>query len=239
MYTRLRPDIFHIIDKMMQRFQIKYIDGWRPSFISLTDQLLMTIMKMTMNTPLLDLSEKFNTSASSVNTCNIVIFQMCAMHEVLYEGLIESRIPSLQKFNGYMPCFGDFSSCRIVLNATEINQDVSGNDMRLQASTCSGYKNSHSVISETGVALNSALVFISKLYPGSTPDVAVVKQCKILEQLTPGDMIHVLADKGFTIHKLLPQGVHCNIPPFLISKSQYTPIKNSFVKKKCEITYTC
>lgn len=228
MYTSLRPDMFHAIDEMMQRFQIKYIDGWRPSFISLTDQLLMTLMKITMNTPLLDLAERFNTSASSVN--NIVTSQICAMHEVLYEGLIESRIPSLQKCKGSMPTsFGDFSSCRIVLDATEINQDVPGNDMRLQASTYSGYKNSHTVKSVTGVAPNGALVFISKLYPGSTSDVAIVEHSKILEQLAPGDMI--LADKGFTIHKLLPQGVHLNIPPFLTAKSQYTPSEVQLCRK--------
>lgn len=228
MYTSLRPDMFHAIDEMMQRFQIKYIDGWRPSFISLTDQLLMTLMKITMNTPLLDLAERFNTSASSVN--NIVTSQICAMHEVLYEGLIESRIPSLQKCKGSMPTsFGDFSSCRIVLDATEINQDVPGNDMRLQASTYSGYKNSHTVKSVTGVAPNGALVFISKLYPGSTSDVAIVEHSKILEQLAPGDMI--LADKGFTIHKLLPQGVHLNIPPFLTSKLQYTPSEVQLCRK--------
>lgn len=220
--------MFHAIDEMMQRFQVKYIDGWRPSFISLTDQLLMTLMKITMNTPLLDLAERFNTSASSVN--NIATSQICAMHEILYEGLIESRIPSLQKCKGSMPTsFGDFSSCRIVLDATEINQDVPGNDMRLQASTYSGYKNSHTVKSVTGVAPNGALVFISKLYPGSTSDVAIVEHSKILEQLAPGDMI--LADKGFTIHKLLPQGVHLIIPPFLTAKSQYTPSEVQLCRK--------
>ena len=101
---------------------------------------------------------------------------MCALHEVLYEGLIENNIPSLQKCKGSMPTsFGDFSSCHIVLDATEITQDVPGNDMRLQASTYSGYKNSHTVKSVTGVAPNGALVFVSKLYPGSTSDVAIVR----------------------------------------------------------------
>ena len=60
-----------------------------------------------------------------------------------------------------------------------------------------------------------------QVYPGSTSDVAVVEDCGILNQMSPGDMI--LADKEFTIHKLLPQGVHLNIPPFLTAKSQYTP----------------
>ena len=84
-------------------------------------------MKLTMNTPLLDLAGRFNTSATSVN--NIVTSQICAMHEVLFEGLVENNIPSLQKCKGSMPTsFGDFSSCRIVLDATEITQDVPGND---------------------------------------------------------------------------------------------------------------
>lgn len=228
MYTSLRPDMFRTIDDLMHRFQIKYIDGWTPSFIPLSDQLLMTFMKLTMNTPFLDLAERFNTSAASVN--NIVTSQMCALHEVLYEGLIENNIPSLQKCKGSMPTsFGDFSSCRIVLDATEITQDVPGNDMRLQASTYSGYKNSHTVKSVTGVAPNGALVFVSKLYPGSTSDVAIVEHSRVMEQLVAGDLI--LADKGFTIHKLLPQGVHLNIPPFLISKSQYTPSEVQLCRK--------
>ena len=66
-----------------------------------------------------------------------------------------------------------------------------------------------------GIAANGALVFVSKLYAGSTSDVALVQQSRVTEQLVPGDLI--LADKGFTLHKLLPQGVHLNI---LISKSQ-------------------
>ena len=37
----------------------------------------------------------------------------------------------------------------------------------------------------------------------------------VLEQLKPGDVI--LADKGFTIGDILPQGVTVNIPAFLIN----------------------
>ena len=87
MYTSLKLDMFQAIDEMMCRFTIKNIDGWTPLFISQTDQLLMTFIKTTTNTPLLDLAERFHTSASSVH--NIVTSQICAMHEVLYESLIE------------------------------------------------------------------------------------------------------------------------------------------------------
>ena len=52
---------------------------------------------------------------------------------------------------------------------------------------------------------------------------------RVIEQLVPGDLI--LADKRFTIHKLLPHGVHLNIPPFLISKSQYTSSEVQLCRK--------
>ena len=37
----------------------------------------------------------------------------------------------------------------------------------------------------------------------------------LLEHLTPGDMIHVLADKGFLIQDIVPHGVSVNILPVL------------------------
>ena len=172
-----------------------------------------------MNTPLLDIAHRFNVSSSTIS--NIVTTHICALHEVVFEGFMENNIPSLLKCKASMPAsFGDYSSCRIVIDATEISQDVPGNDMNIQAKTYSSYKNNHTVKSVTGVAPNGAIVYVSNLYPGSTSDVAIVEHSRMLELLSPGDMI--LADKGFTIHKLLPQGVFLNIPPFLTNKSQFT-----------------
>ena len=50
---------------------------------------------------------------------------------------------------------------------------------------------------------------------------AIVDHSKMLQHFEAGDLI--LADKGFTIYKLLPQGVSLNIPPFLRGKSYFTP----------------
>lgn len=50
---------------------------------------------------------------------------------------------------------------------------------------------------------------------------AIVEHGNMLSELKQGDMI--LADKVFTIHSILPAGVHLNIPLFLKNKGQYTP----------------
>ena len=228
MYTSLKYDAFKVVDETLQRFRLKYVDGWTPSFLSRTNQLLLTLMKLRLNIPILDLAVRFNTSKASVN--NIFITHVYAIHELFYQPMLEGHLPSLLKCKGSMPAsFGDFSACRLVIDATEITQDVPGMDLGIQAQTYSSYKNNHTVKSVTGVAPNGAIVYVSKLYPGNASDVAIVEHSKMLSLLDAGDMI--LADKGFTIHKLLPQGVHLNIPAFLTGKGQYTPAEVKLCRK--------
>lgn len=50
-------------------------------------------------------------------------------------------------------------------------------------------------------------------YPGSISDKATVQQSGFLNHRTARDV--VLADKGFAIQDLVPNGVSVNIPPFL------------------------
>lgn len=228
MYTSLKPQMFRIIDSTLQRFPLVYVDGWTPSAFSRTDQLFMTLMKLKLNCPFLDLAERFCTSKATIH--NIIITHVFALHEVFFEGMMENNIPSLLKCKASMPAsFGDFNCCRLVIDATEVTQDVPGQDMTAQSQTYSSYKNRHTVKSVTGVAPNGAVVYVSKLYPGSTSDVAIVKHSNMLAKLSPGDMI--LADKGFTIHSILPQGIHLNIPPFLKDKGQYTPAEVQVCRK--------
>lgn len=77
--------------------------------------------------------------------------------------------------------------------------------MNFQSLSYSSYKSRR-------VALNSALVFSSEFYPGSTSDSAIVEN-GMLNQLRARDL--VLADKGFNIFDKLPSGVSLNITQFL------------------------
>jgi hypothetical protein len=228
MYTSLKPDMFSILDDLIQRFDLTYTEKWNPGAISRTDQLFMTLMKFRLNCPFLDLAECFDISKTYVH--NIIVTHIFALHEIMFQGMIENNIPSLLKCKSSMPTsFGDFSCCRIVIDATEITQDVPGQDMAAQSQTYSSYKNRHTVKSVTGVAPNGVVVYVGDLYPGNTSDVAIVKHSKMLSQMKPGDLI--LGNKGFTIHSILPPGVHLNIPPFLKNKGQYTPAEVQVCRK--------
>jgi len=90
--------------------------------------------------------------------------------------------------------------------------------MYQQSATYSHYKQRNSFKALIGVAPNGAITFVSDLYPGSLSDRHFLHS-KVPYQMKPGDLI--LADKGFLLHDILPQGVSVNIPPFL-SKPQFT-----------------
>ena len=48
------------------------------------------------------------------------------------------------------------------------------------------------------------IVYTSECYPGSTTDKEIVIDSEILSKLSVGD--NVMADKGFLIHDILPEG---------------------------------
>jgi len=65
---------------------------------------------------------------------------------------------------------------------------------------------------------------VSKLFPGSTSDKAVVENSGVLNHFKAGDLI--LADKGFLVSDIVPTGVSVNIPPFLYNaKFNETEVK--------------
>ena len=62
------------------------------------------------------------------------------------------------------------------------------------------------------------VTFLSSLYGGRISDKELTKRSGLLSLLERGDS--VMADRGFDIAKLLPQGTHVNIPPFLGGREQ-------------------
>ncbi len=220
LYTSVDYDVFTVLVETLRRFKdsIRYFFEWQVTAISLEDQLLMTFMKLKLNLRDLDLAERFQVSRTTVK--NVVKTFIYALHELLFEGMLKGRIPSALKCSKSKPeSFRDFPNARLVIDATEITQDIP-TQLNSQSQAYSSYKSRHTVKAVISVAPNGAIVHCSDLYQGSTSDVAIVEHCGILDSCQPGDLI--LADKGFTIQRLLPDGVHLNIPPFLINKSKFT-----------------
>ena len=124
-----------------------------------------------------------------------------------------NTIPSREKNKLFVPkCFEPYRNTRIVLDCTEIECDIPKN-MEKQKIMFSGYKGRTTFKYEVGCANNGAVTYCSPGYPGSTSDKSIIQHSGILNHLIAGDLI--LADKGFLIADIIPQGVSLNIPSFL------------------------
>ena len=85
-----------------------------------------------------------------------------------------------------------------------------------------------------GVAPIAVVTHVSKLFPGSKSDKAIVENSGVLNHFKPGDLI--LADKGFLISDVVPVGVSVNIPPFLYNgKFNESEIKLTKTIARCRI----
>lgn len=186
-------------------------------YFSIKDQILITFLKLRLNLVNKDLAIRFNTSESTVY--NIILTCIILLQEILFNKLMET-MPSQTKNILCLPnCYVSFQNCRMTIDCTEVACDIP-HHLNYQRATFSSYKHKNTLKGLIGLAPNGVITFVSKLYPGSTSDKKIVSHCGILSLLESCDLI--LADKGFLISDILPDGVSLNIPPFLTS-SQFTP----------------
>ena len=131
--------------------------------------------------------------------------------------------PTRQQVDQFMPpAFKSlYPATRCILDCTEVFTSKPSS-LVLNSQMYSNYKSHCTLKGLIGIAPSGAVTFVSKLYTGSISDVAIVKDSGFLQLLEPGDS--VMADKGFTIGKILDEvGATLNIPAFLYGKQQFTP----------------
>ena len=195
---------------MFSNFSFNYYGGRQVSILSREDQLFLFLMKLNLNIGHEMLSDWFRVSRGTITS--VFHTWLDALHRVVFLGFMKV-VPSREANAGSMPeCFKSYPNCRMVLDCTEVTVDIPGK-MEMHNVVYSHYKHRTTLKGLVGVAPNGTVTFASKLYPGSTSDKAIVKDCGVLDCFVPGDCI--LADKGFLIADLLPPGVTVNIPPFL------------------------
>lgn len=191
----------------------------KTTLLSAEDQLLITLMKLRHNFTHKHLALLFNVGTATITYITSKWIDL--LHELLFVGIMQAvGIPSRQKNLLSMPRgFESFPGARITLDCTEVQCAVPRGSMSDQSATFSHYKQRNTFKALIGVAPNGAITFCSELYPGSTSDKQIVVHSHILDQMVGGDL--VLADKGFLLHDILPQGVSVSIPPFLTTE-QFT-----------------
>ena len=88
-----------------------------------------------------------------------------------------------------------------------------------QGNTYSSYKHHTTMKCLILVTPHGAAGFVSDLYEGAIDDVAIFKQCGIMDIIEKGD--EFLVDRGFTVqHLLLKKGASIFIPPFRDQKGK-------------------
>nr|XP_021000790.2 uncharacterized protein LOC107456061 [Parasteatoda tepidariorum] len=174
-------------------------------------------MKLKMNLGHVDLSVRFNVCKSTVT--NIVMTWIDVLHERLYEPLM-SIVPSQLKNQICLPsCFASFQNCRMVVDCTDFCT-IRLKKLKHQRLFYSFYKHRHTIKCLIGVAPNGSITFAGHMFPGSTSDKEIFKKGSLCQIFQLGDL--VLADKGFLITDVVPDGVSVNIPPFLATQ-EFTP----------------
>ena len=130
-----------------------------------------------------------------------------------------SNIPLLEKIQSNVDV-SEFPNCRFLLDTTKVFIENPRNDLKAQRQTYINYKKRQTLKGLIVSAPNGIICFFSKLFPGLTSDKKMFEQSRLIDLLTPGDLI--LANKGFLMHDLLLQEVSVNTPQFLLNE-QFTP----------------
>lgn len=97
LYTSVQYDIFEILVRLLKRFDLQYYSDWTPS-MDMKNQLLVVLMKLKLNLRDTDLAHRFCVSRPTVS--NIFHTLVCALHEMLFDGIVDKCFPSQLKCKG-------------------------------------------------------------------------------------------------------------------------------------------
>jgi len=184
--------------------------------LPLIDEFFLVLCRLHSGLLVEDLADRFNISPATVSRIFL------AWLNLLYIVLGSINIwPSRAAIDKFMPSVmkEKFPSVRVIIDCTEIftqkPSSLVGNSQLFSA-----YKNHTTFKGLIGISPHGSVTFVSSLFSGCISDVEITKKSGILKLLEPADS--VMADKGFTIAKLLAeQNVGLVIPHFLSARGQF------------------
>ena len=184
--------------------------------LSVKEELFMVLVKLKVGLFVKDLAARFH--ISSAHCTKIFITWVNLLHLELKELF---PIPSQDLIRKNMPSqFDPYPTTRFIIDCTEFYMQVASS-MNAQSETWSNYKHKNTIKFLIAVTPNGRVCYVSEPWGGRVSDKELTKNCHdLLAALAPGD--NVMADRGFEIKGILPEGVSLNIPPFKGSRNQLT-----------------
>ncbi|XP_063052544.1 uncharacterized protein LOC134447152 isoform X1 [Engraulis encrasicolus] len=177
--------------------------------LPLIDEFFLFCCRIAAGLPEKVLADLFEVSMSTVSRAvitwaNYLYLILGSLPIWMSKRQIRNTMPT--KFVQYCP------NVRVIIDCTEVRCQ-SPSSLTLQSELFSPYKNTTTFKGLIGVAPCSAVTFVSSLFTGSISDRKITEKSGLLDLLEPGD--GCMADKGFTIEKLLSdRGATLIIPPF-------------------------
>ncbi|KAJ8977271.1 hypothetical protein NQ317_003973 [Molorchus minor] len=172
------------------------IETYLPSISAIPkfSQLILTLIKLRLNTPFKDLGFRFHIH----HTTAARIFYRTI--DILYYRLKSCIIwPEREDVMKNMPfCFQEHfgKKATVIIDCFEIFIERSSN-LDAAAKTWSNYKHHHTIKFLIGITPQGAICFISNAYGGRASDKFITENSNFLDKLRPGDL--VIADRGFLI----------------------------------------
>ena len=162
--------------------------------LSIRDQFLFLMMKLRLDPPLKDLSNRFKVSLStghrifsswSKSSAKVLRSLIFVPDQGIINATRPSRFSSYTNLNSIADCFEVFIQ--------------TPKDPVLQRWTWSSYKHHNTLKYFVSVTPNSMVVFLSKAYPGAISDKEITNLSGFLDIIPP--YCSIMVDKGFKINE--------------------------------------